>query len=527
MWDDDRWSEPLPAREAVESPSAVDLTYDDFAVERSLGATTTTTEVHEARVVGTAGPDRVALKQPSLSGTVTRATVERFLEEAEVWARLDDHPHVVGIVDHGTEPHPWIAMEYMDDGSLADRDVDGVEDALWVALGVVRAVRHAHTQGVVHHDLKPGNVLFRTVPGATRAVPKVADWELARQLLDATELPEEYTPRYAAPEQLQPETYGSPDNRTDVFQLGVLCYELFTGNHPFAAGETAATATALADGPTPPTEHDPDLPPAVDSLVLTALEPDPADRHEDVLDLRRGLERLADAWGADVESRPDEAASASDDQEPSTATEQASDDQEPSPATAPGTLEPGADEPMASAPEPDEPAGAVTVRFATLRDEADATAVRSALIDDAAVVASVAGGGDAEADALAGQVRRTVAAIDGDIAQWGDATLVATPTGRAIARSRLTEREGDDTAWFEVAEVESTDDLSAVRAAVEDGRVVLLRVLERGSLRFDRVKHELVEAVREGGGDIVQWGDDPTLLVTPPGVDVPREPLTE
>lgn len=510
MWDDDRWSDSLPDREAVESPSDIDLTYDDFVVERSLGATTTT-EVHQARVARPGAPDRVALKQPALSGTITRATAERFIEEAEVWARLDDYPHVVGIIDYGTEPHPWIAMEYMDGGSLTDRDIDGFEEALWVALGVVRAVRHAHTKGVVHHDLKPGNVLFRTVPGSERAVPKVADWELARRLLDAAEAPDEYTPRYAAPEQLQPETYGSPDNRTDVFQLGVLCYELFTGVHPFADGETAATA--LTDGPTPPTEHAPALPSAVDPLVLTALEPDPADRHEDVLDLRRGLERMADdrsqsePRSSGGESGNEAASAGADDRAASASGEPA-----------------GTESPPESGPSPTTGA---RVRFATLRDEADATAVQSALVEGAAVIMSVSDSADTEAEELVGRVRRTTAAVDGDIAQWGDDTLIVTPTGRDVARSHLAEREGGTTAWFEVAEVESTDDLSAVRGAVRNGRVVLLTVLETEALGFDRVKHELAEAVREEGGDIVQWGADPTLLVTPPDVDVPREPLAD
>jgi len=193
---------------------------------------------------------------------------------------------VVDAVAHGTSPLPWIAMEYMDGGTLADR-VGGLSfgQAVWTALAVVRAVRHAHNAGVRHYDLKPANVLFRRVADPYWDVPKVADWGLATPALDP-DGPEGFTPAYAAPEQLP--GGAEPDHRTDVFQLGVLCYELFTGEHPFGGdvrevGGRVEPPSAVAD-----------LPTALDEALLPALAADPADRYEDVIDLRRSLGRLGD-----------------------------------------------------------------------------------------------------------------------------------------------------------------------------------------------------------------------------------------
>ena len=235
----------------------------------------------------------LALKEPRMSGTLHTETIERMLEEAETWQQLDDHDHIVSVVDYGSEPLPWIAMEYMDGNHLGDRagDLD-IEQALWTAIGTTKAVRHAHRRGVAHLDLKPENVLFRSVEDAWD-VPKVADWGLSKQLLEHSKSVEGMSPHYAAPEQFA-DKYGNADDITDVYQLGAVFYELFTGRPPFQGDTFEVVNQIQADDPTPPSDLAA-LPPEIDDILLTALATDKADRYEDVLYLRDELQDLFDS----------------------------------------------------------------------------------------------------------------------------------------------------------------------------------------------------------------------------------------
>ena len=130
------------------------------------------------------GGGTVAVKQPRFEGTIQKRAVEKFENEAETWARLDDHDNVVTVYGWGTEPLPWLALEYMDGGTLAARlgDLDPVE-ALWLAGRVTEGVRHGHRHGVAHLDLKPTNLLLRETGPVTWDCPKVSDWGLAKLLL--------------------------------------------------------------------------------------------------------------------------------------------------------------------------------------------------------------------------------------------------------------------------------------------------------------------------------------------------------
>jgi len=239
--------------------------------------------------VATDGQQRyLALKEPDQRGTLHAETVQRFLEEAKTWARLADHDHIVDVVDWGSQPLPWIAMEYMDGGNLNSRAGSlPFEQAVWTAVSISKAIRYAHNNGVRHYDIKPENVLFRTVTGEYYDIPKVADWGLAERALLSGTAEKGVTPAYAAPEQLFDE-YGEPDHRTDIYQLGVLFYELFTGSHPYDGDVSDIRSTEI----TRATAVDPALPDSLDTVLMTALQTDPADRYEDVLDLRRALDDI-------------------------------------------------------------------------------------------------------------------------------------------------------------------------------------------------------------------------------------------
>jgi len=274
-------------------PRAPDLSLSyDKLEDRELIGHGGNADVYRVTALAPDGNTLLAVKEPRVEGTLHTETVDRLLNEAETWDRIDDHDHVVGVVDYDSDPLPWIAMEYMDAGDLSERaGALELDQALWTAVSVTEAVRHAHRHGVAHLDLKPQNVLFRSVDDAWD-VPKVADWGLSKHLLRHSKSVEGLSPQYAAPEQFNDE-YGTPDDLTDVYQLGAVFYELFTGEPVFDGQPAAVMHKALHEEPTPPSEVA-DLPPELDDILLTALATERADRYESVLYLRDALEGLLD-----------------------------------------------------------------------------------------------------------------------------------------------------------------------------------------------------------------------------------------
>ena len=292
-----RATEPAPDPTPVRSlgppdriPRAPDLpvAYEDVTDKEPIGRGGNA-DVYRATV---RNGQTVAFKEPRMSGTLHTDAVDRLLAEAETWDKLDDHDHVVGVVDYGADPLPWIAMEYMDAGDLSERagelDLDG---ALWTAEAITEGVRHAHRRGVAHLDLKPANVLFRSVDGAWDA-PKVADWGLSKHLLDHSQSVEGLSPQYAAPEQFDSDR-GPADDLTDVYQLGAVLYELFTGRPPYTGDPTTVMHQVLNEEPAPPSEVA-DVPAALDDVLLTALATEKADRYDSVLYLRDAFRDLAE-----------------------------------------------------------------------------------------------------------------------------------------------------------------------------------------------------------------------------------------
>jgi hypothetical protein len=273
-------------------PRAPDVTvdYDALTDEEPIGGGGNA-DVVKATLPTPEGDVTLAIKRPRMQGTLHTEAVERMLDEAETWDKLDDHDHVVGVVDYGAEPLPWIAMEYMDAGGLGERAGDlEFDQALWTALGITKGVRHAHRRGVAHLDLKPANVLFRSVEGAWD-VPKVADWGLSKHLLEHSKSVEGLSPQYAAPEQFD-DDYGATDDLTDVYQLGAVLYELFTGRPPVEGKPAKAMHRVLHEAPTPPSEVA-DVPTELDDVLLTALAKEKHDRYESVLYVRDALQDVA------------------------------------------------------------------------------------------------------------------------------------------------------------------------------------------------------------------------------------------
>jgi cell division protein FtsZ len=275
--------------------------------------------VRRTSLPGPEPPDIVAVKEPlAPSQTLDRSTIESFFEEARTWQTLArrerdqpfrDTDHIVGIVGIG-ERLPWVAMEYMDGGSLADRlesQPNGlpVDEALWIAECLCKGVKLAHDNGVAHLDLKPANVLFRETPGDSWDVPKIADWGLARTLVDKSQSMKLFTVEYAAPEQFDADQFDSPDTYTDIYQIGAVVYELLTGRTPYTGGQASIMHDVVYnEEPKPPSIHRETVPSAVDEIVLRALSTEKPQRF-------RGSVELFEQAVHDIRKKPSKAAIAS------------------------------------------------------------------------------------------------------------------------------------------------------------------------------------------------------------------------
>lgn len=222
----------------------------------------------------------VALKVLSERLSSHPAARERFKREVEVASRLE-HPNIVVIHDRGeTAGRPWFVMEFLDgiDLSQAIRDADAraLTQRLDLARQLCSAVGFAHRHGIVHRDIKPGNVMLVRRSGSE--IAKLVDFGIVRlersSLTRAATQPGTYM--YMAPEQLRNDAV---DTRSDLFSLGIVLYEMLTGRHPFdAPSEPLVAGRILTEDPLPPRVLDAKLPPALDSVLLRMLDKDPEQR---------------------------------------------------------------------------------------------------------------------------------------------------------------------------------------------------------------------------------------------------------
>ena len=238
--------------------------------------------------------ERVALKLLAPDMADDERFRRRFLRESEI-ARTLDEPHVVHVVDAGEDDGTlYLAMAYIEGEDL--RTVlrrDGALDAertLRIAGQVANALDAAHRAGLVHRDVKPGNVLITDGPEGEHAF--VCDFGLARHVSSVSSLTSDRgfvgTIDYVSPEQIEG---GEIDGRADVYSLGCLLFECLAGAPPFdRESELSVVFAHLNDPPPQLTDHRADLPAAFDAVFETALAKSPAERYSTCGELVRASE---------------------------------------------------------------------------------------------------------------------------------------------------------------------------------------------------------------------------------------------
>jgi serine/threonine protein kinase len=254
------------------------------------------------QALDTALQRQVAIKM-ILGRTDTSEEHRRFLIEARAVASLN-HPHIVQVFAFGEyNDHPYLIMERVDGPNLKQvmkQQPQSPREAARLILLLARAMQAAHAQGILHRDLKPGNVLLGP-PSAEPSLntvwgcPKIVDFGLARRLGKAEALTKMGTvlgtPNYMSPEQAEDrrDQLGPP---TDVYALGAILYELLTGQPPYVGKGAKVLVQVIHRAPRAPRQLQADIPAELEAICLRCLQKKPAERYASMAELAEELQRF-------------------------------------------------------------------------------------------------------------------------------------------------------------------------------------------------------------------------------------------
>lgn len=217
----------------------------------------------------------------------------RFEQEANLVAGLE-HIHILPIIEYGIDGDAaFIAMRLLRGGALSDylkRGPLDIEKTAEIFTQVARGLAYAHRRGVIHRDLKPSNIMFDDTGNAY-----LTDFGLAKLVESSVDLTREGhivgTPAYMSPEQLRGEAV---DPRSDIYSMGVILYHMLIGKPPFESSETNMVTVIyghLEKAPVPPRHYNPALPPAVEDVILKALEKQPIHRFQSLEEMVNALNK--------------------------------------------------------------------------------------------------------------------------------------------------------------------------------------------------------------------------------------------
>jgi eukaryotic-like serine/threonine-protein kinase len=235
---------------------------------------------------------KVALKVLQKDHLTSKAIVNRFIKEAKAIGRLS-HPGIVGVYDvgkdHGTI---FIAMEFLEGLPLNEAVRTrkfGTAEIVNICRQVADALDYAHQRGIVHRDIKPSNLILTENDQVKLTDFGIAHFEDASLTLKTRSGDILGTPAYMSPEQI---SCKGVDNRSDLYSLGVILYELMAGRRPFMGNNLASLFKAITDHKTtPPIKADPSIPKGLNAVILKAIEKDPNRRFQSGAEMVSALNR--------------------------------------------------------------------------------------------------------------------------------------------------------------------------------------------------------------------------------------------
>jgi len=280
-----------------ESPPEIKVGMEDMLTGQTLGPYRFTEKLGRGGMATVykafeSGLDRyVAVKVMRQYLTSDPEFKTRFQREAKAIARLD-HPNIMPVYGYGEEQGlNYIATRYVDGGTL--KEIMGqplpLEQTVKIISGVARALGYAHQRGVVHRDVKPANVLL-----ASGDWPLLADFGLARMMESVTHVTQTGvgmgTPTYMSPEQGEGKEI---DGRSDIYSLGIMLYEMLTGEAPFQADTPVGVVVQHITAPLPlPRKVNPEIPEAMERVILKAVAKNPEDRYQTTDELIGDMEKV-------------------------------------------------------------------------------------------------------------------------------------------------------------------------------------------------------------------------------------------
>jgi len=228
---------------------------------------------------------KVVIKVPRIKTGDLRdlSMLADFMSNVKQWKKLE-HENVVQLIDSEIKPAPYMAMERMEGGDLEElmkkHDLS-LEESTHIMINILKGVSFAHESATLHRDLKPKNILFNK-----NGIPKISDWGWDRFISSSN--PKKVVESrcklaYCAPEQVSPKQFGKIDKSTDLFQIGIIFYEMLTGQNPFFDVDRQSVLRNITNSdPAPPSSIKSDIPRELDLIVMRALSKRKAGRWKDI-----------------------------------------------------------------------------------------------------------------------------------------------------------------------------------------------------------------------------------------------------